>query len=118
MAGQITFSYFSHEVQSFRQQLSKFEPISLFTFKVAHNRNKQVLIFLLKWKKHISCAPEIIEKIHGIVFEDPNVKVRELAEAAGIPFESMVKILNEDFGMRKLTAKWVPRLLTIDQKRQ
>ena len=51
MVPQITFVYFSHEVQSFRRQLSKFEPILLFTFKVTDGRNEQVLIFLLKWNK-------------------------------------------------------------------
>ena len=61
---------------------------------------------------------EIIENIHDIVFDDPKVKVRELAEAADISIGSIVKILHEDFGMRNLTAKWVPRFLTIDQKCQ
>ena len=61
---------------------------------------------------------EIIAKIHDIVVDDQKVKVRELAEAACISIESVVKILHEDLGMRKLTGKWVPRLLTIDQKRQ
>ena len=37
---------------------------------------------------------EIIEKIHEIVLDDPKVKVRELAEAAGISIESVVKILH------------------------
>ena len=50
--------------------------------------------------------------------DNPKVKVRELAEVACISIESVVKILHEDLGMRKLTEKWVPRLLTIDQKRQ
>ena len=38
MARQIIFFYFSHEVQSFRRQLSKFGPISLLTFKVTEDR--------------------------------------------------------------------------------
>ena len=44
------------------------------------------------------------------------MKVRELAEAAGISIGSVVKILLEDLGLRKLPAKWVQRLLIIDQK--
>ena len=51
MPSQITFSHFSHEVQSFRQQLLKFEAILLFTFKITDDRSEQVLSFLLKWKK-------------------------------------------------------------------
>ena len=46
------------------------------------------------------------------------MKVRELAEAASISIESMLKILHKDSGMRKVTAKQVPYLLTIDQKCQ
>ena len=35
-----------------------------------------------------------------------------------ISIGSEVKILHEDLEMRKLAAKWVPRLLTIDRKHQ
>ena len=63
-------------------------------------------------------TPEIIEKIHDIVLDDPKVKVRELTQAIGISIGSVVKILHEDLGRRKLTIKWVSSLLTTDQKRQ
>ena len=53
MAPQITFSHFFHEVQSFTQQLLKFEAILLFTFKVTEDMSEQVLSFLLMWKKVI-----------------------------------------------------------------
>ena len=41
-----------------------------------------------------------IENIHDIIFDDPKLKVRELAEAAGISIGSVVKILHDDLGMR------------------
>ena len=44
--------------------------------------------------------------------------MRELAEARDISIGSVVKILHKDLGIRKPTAKWVPRLPTIDQKRR
>ena len=44
--------------------------------------------------------------------------MRELDEVAGISIGSVVKILHEDLGMKKLTAKEVLHLLAIDQKRQ
>ena len=59
----------------------------------------------------------IIEKIHDIVLDYPKVKVRELAETVGISIGSVVKISHKDLNIRKLTAKWVPCLLTINQKR-
>ena len=71
----------------------------------------------LEGRKDVTTS-EIIKKIYDIVLDDSKVIVHELAEGAGISIGSVVKILHEDLGMRKLTAKWVPRLLTIDQKRQ
>ena len=44
--------------------------------------------------------------------------MRDLAEAAGISFGSVTKILHEDLDMKKLTGRWVPRLLIIGQNRQ
>ena len=63
-------------------------------------------------------TPEIIEKVHDIVLDDPKVRVLKLAEASGISIRIVVNILHEDLGMRKLTTKWVLPLLTIDQKCQ
>lgn len=63
-------------------------------------------------------SEEMITKIHDIVLDDPKVKVREIAEAVGISTGSVVSILHDCLGLRKLTARWVPRLLTIDQKRE
>lgn len=62
-------------------------------------------------------TPEIIEKIHDIVLQDRRVKVREIAEIVRISDERVRNILHEHLDMRKVSARWVPRLLTIDQKR-
>jgi len=45
------------------------------------------------------------------------VKVRELVEATGISHDTVISILHEQIGMKKLSARWVPRLLTVDHKR-
>lgn len=58
-----------------------------------------------------------IEKVHQMVLNDNRIKVREIAEALKISEEHVCYILTEELGMRKLTARWVPRLLTLDQKR-
>lgn len=62
-------------------------------------------------------TPEMIEKIHGIVMEDRRMKVREIAEIVGISVDRVHNILHEKLQMKKLCARWVSRLLTIDQKR-
>ena len=48
-------------------------------------------------------TPEIIEEIQDIVLDDPEVKLRELAEASGISIVSVVKILYADFDIKQLT---------------
>lgn len=58
---------------------------------------------------------EMIEKIHDIVLDDPKVKLREIVEKTNVSYERVHNILHEHLGMRKLTARWVPRLLIIDQ---
>ena len=60
---------------------------------------------------------EMINKIHDIVLNDPKVNVREIAEFVSITTERVVNILHTHLCMRKLCARWVLRLLTIDQKR-
>lgn len=60
---------------------------------------------------------DIVEKIHGMVMENRRMKVREIAEAVGISTERVHNILHEKLHVKKLCARWVPRLLTLDQKR-
>ena len=62
-------------------------------------------------------TPEMINKIHAIVLNDPKMKVREIAEIVSISTGRVVNILHTHLCMRKLCARWVPQLLTIDQKR-
>ncbi|KAG5323088.1 SETMR methyltransferase, partial [Pseudoatta argentina] len=45
------------------------------------------------------------------------VKIRELVEVTGISHGTVIAILHEQLGMKKLSARWMPRLLTVDHKR-
>jgi len=60
---------------------------------------------------------EIIQKIHNSVLNDRRVKVRELSNIANISTDRVHNILHEHLHMKKLSARWMPRLLTVDQKR-
>nr|XP_033783950.1 histone-lysine N-methyltransferase SETMAR-like [Geotrypetes seraphini] len=60
---------------------------------------------------------EMVDEVHRIVMVDCRLTLNEIAEAAGISSECVHTILHEYLGMRKLSARWVPRLLTMDQKR-
>jgi histone-lysine N-methyltransferase SETMAR len=59
---------------------------------------------------------EIIEQVHDMVLDDRWMKVREISETIGISKERVGYILHEELDMKKLCARWVPRLLTADQK--
>jgi len=55
--------------------------------------------------------------MHDMVLEDRRMKVCEIAETIGISKECVGYILHEELDMQKLCARWVPRLITADQKR-
>ena len=52
-----------------------------------------------------------------MVLDDRRIEVREITEIINMSKERVCHILNQHLGMRKLSARWVSRLLTIDQKR-
>jgi len=50
--------------------------------------------------------------------EDRRILAKSIAEQLGISRERVGSITLEDLDMRKLSAKWVPKCLNADQKRQ
>jgi len=52
-----------------------------------------------------------------MVLDDRRMKAREIAETMGISKERVRHILHEELDMKKLCARWMPHLLTADQKR-
>jgi len=63
-------------------------------------------------------TPEIIVHIHELIFEDRRISVKSIAEQLGISREWVGSIIHEYLEMRKLSAKWVPKCLNADHKRQ
>jgi len=63
-------------------------------------------------------TPEIIDQIHELILEDRQISAKSIAEQPGISRERVGSIIHEDFEKRKLSAKWVPKCLKADQKRQ
>ena len=61
---------------------------------------------------------EMVKKIHKMVLYDRRIKVREPADIIGISQSAVHRILTKNLDMRKLCARWVPRLLTIEQKQR
>ena len=52
-----------------------------------------------------------------LILEDRRISAKSIVEQLGISRERVGSIILEDFDMRKLSAKWVPKFLNADQKR-
>ena len=63
-------------------------------------------------------VPENITKVHKMVLGGRKLKLRKIAATLNISEGSVFTILHESLGMCKLFSKWVPRLLTLNQKQQ
>jgi hypothetical protein len=59
---------------------------------------------------------ENVEKIWELIHEDRRWTIYELADTVGIIYGVRQEILRENLNMRRIAAKFVPRLLTNDQK--
>ena len=63
-----------------------------------------------------SITDENIQAVRDILEDDRRVTVSEIAEQVGVSYGSCQTIITEHLGFRKVCARWVPRLLTADQK--
>ena len=61
---------------------------------------------------------EIINQIHELILEDRRISAKSIAEQLVISRERFGSIIHEDLDMQKVSAKWVPKCLNADQKRQ
>ena len=60
---------------------------------------------------------ETVAKVHNLIMADRRLSIRFMANEVGVSHTTILAILTEDLAMRKLSARWVPKLLTVDQKR-
>lgn len=60
---------------------------------------------------------ENIARVCEKIFEDRRQTISNLCEVLGLSFGTCQRILTEELGMHRIAAKFVPRLLTEDQKR-
>ena len=61
---------------------------------------------------------QTVKEVIRIVLKDRKIKLSEIAVIVHISKERIGHILREHLSMKKLSARSVPRLLTIDQKQQ
>ena len=61
-------------------------------------------------------TPETVARVREMVEADRRVTYEEIEASLGIHSPTMNKILHDHIGVRKLTSRWVPHLLTQEQK--
>jgi len=61
---------------------------------------------------------KIIDQIYELILEVRRISAKSIAEQLGISRERVESILHDELDVRKLSAKWVPKCLNTDQKRQ
>jgi histone-lysine N-methyltransferase SETMAR len=60
----------------------------------------------------------IVAAVAADIKEDRRLSVKELASSHGVSYGTMFKILHDDLGLVKKSARWVPKLLSDDQKKE
>ena len=63
-----------------------------------------------------SRTPEDVERVQAAIHKDQLLTVQELEADLGIPKMTVLKILMQDLGMKRVVAKFVLWLLLLDQK--
>ena len=58
-----------------------------------------------------STTPEKVEEIKRIVYQDRRITINEVADIIDASFGTVQAILASDLNMRRVAAKFVPRLL-------
>ena len=64
----------------------------------------------------MSFSQEIIDRVEGLVLNNPQIKVAELASECDISNGSVYTIIHEHLGMSNVSARWVPRNLNMQDR--
>ena len=62
-------------------------------------------------------TPEVVDHVHDLILADRRISAKTIAETLEISRECIRFIINEQLGMQKLSAKWVPKCLNAGEKR-
>ena len=60
----------------------------------------------------------LLIEIHELMLKDHRISAKSIAEQLGISRERVWSIIHEDLDIRKPSAKWVPKCLKANRKRQ
>jgi len=65
-----------------------------------------------------SKTQENIERVSEMIQSNRQLTIREISEDLNISYGSVQNILTTDLNMKRVSAKFVPRVLTVEQKQQ
>ena len=65
-----------------------------------------------------STGPDQVAAVERLLLEDRRIRVAQIAVDLGIAVGSVATILHEQLGYSKLSARWVPKMLTPDMKQR
>jgi len=65
-----------------------------------------------------SKTQENVERVREMIRSSRRLTIREISEDLNIFYGSVQNILSTDLNMRQVSAKFVPRVLTVEQKQQ
>jgi len=65
-----------------------------------------------------SKTQENIERVSEMIRSNRRLTIRETSEDLNISYGSIQNILTTDLNMRRVSAKFVPRVLTVEKKQQ
>lgn len=64
-----------------------------------------------------SLTEDNVKKVEDVVLADRRVTIRHIVEVTGISYGSIQRILTNELHMKKVSARWVPRMLTDEHKK-
>ena len=63
-------------------------------------------------------TPETVAGIQELIRQDQRRTIRDIAEVVEVGYGTSQRVLTEELSMNRVAAKFVPRILTADQKQQ
>jgi len=70
------------------------------------------------WRPTSYTTPETVARIQELTRQDRRMTIRDIVEEVGVGYGTCQWVLTEELGMHRVAAKFVPRILTADQKQQ
>ncbi|CAH2008968.1 unnamed protein product [Acanthoscelides obtectus] len=126
--------WFLHDVREFFNELfpnkwigQHFRAIIYYNFQRQLSQQECLSVFGNEAPQHLSDDPRVgapktpvtqenVDSMRKLIIEDRHVTYREIEASLNISKTSIQKKLHEELGVRKLVSRWIPHMLTGEQK--